>query len=80
MLRVDKNLLNKLPKYAQSWKWIQLEKDAYGISGKNCYVDALCEPLEDDEYQDEQVAFTCDNWAEFIWWVRQYNKSRRRMN
>ena len=79
MLRVDKKLVEKLPKYAQSWKWIQLEKNAFGISGRNCYVDAICEPLEDDEEKD-QVAFTCDNWEEFIWWVRQYKKSHRRMN
>lgn len=76
MLKVDQKLLAKLPKYAQSWKWIQLERSICG----GCLVDAICEPLPDDECQDDQVAFTCDNFEEFMWWVRQYNKSRRRMN
>lgn len=75
MLNVNKNLVEKLPKYAQGWKWIQLERSAWG--GR--LIDAICEPLPDDEDRD-QVAFTCDNWTEFVWWVRQYNKSRRRMN
>ena len=76
MLIVDKRLLAKLPKYAQGWNWSVLQKGAWG--GRE--IDAICEPLADDERQDEQVSFICDNWTEFIWWVRQYNKERRRMN
>ncbi|MBQ2895043.1 MAG: hypothetical protein IJE92_05950 [Clostridia bacterium] len=76
MLKVDKKLIDKLPKYAQSWKWLCLEKGGWG--GRE--IDAICEPLPEDSRQDEQVSFVCDNWTEFIWWVRKYHSELRRMN
>ena len=73
ILKVDKKLVAKLPKYAQSWKWIQLEK----TSG-SC-VDAICEQLPgDNRGRDCDVCFMADNFAEFKWEVSQYRKSYAR--
>ena len=75
MLTVDKKLLAKLPKYAQNWKWIQLQRSG------NC-IDALHEALDGDNRKEDDplVEYTCDNFEEFIWYVRKYNKEFRRMN
>lgn len=73
-LFVDNKLLSKLPQYAQAWKWIELERSAWGGS----FIDAICEPIEGDPEQEEQVSFTCDNFEEFLWRVRQYKKNFRR--
>jgi hypothetical protein len=74
MLIVDKNLFNKLPKYAQTWKWIQLQKGYTGFG-----IDAICQAKPKD-INKKDVDFTCDNWTEFIWWVRKYNNELRRQH
>lgn len=65
-MNVDKKLFEKLPKYAQKWEWIYLEKGYTGFG-----IDANCKADKNDKNQANLV-FTCDNWEEFIWWIRQY--------
>lgn len=72
MNKVDEKLLKKLPKYAQEWEWIYLEKTYDGSAG----IDANCKASKDDPEQGN-IVFVCDNWEEFIWWVRQYKKEFR---
>lgn len=67
--KVSKQLFDKLPKYAQAWDWKNLVKNSDGI-------DAHCKAHKDDPNQ-EDIFFICDNWEEFLWWVRQYNKNFR---
>ena len=68
---VDAKLFNKLPKYAQEWDWIYLEKGYTGFG-----IDANCKASKDDTDQTNLV-FTCDNWDEFIWWIRKYKSEFR---
>lgn len=74
-MKIEKSLFTKLPKYAQNYKWIQLQR-----SGK--YIDALHEALDGDSRKKDEplVEYTCDSFEEFIWYVRKYNKEFRRMN
>lgn len=73
-MKVNEKLFNKLPKYAQSWEWILLDGGYTGFG-----IDAICK-ARDDDANKEDVSFVCDNWQEFIWWVRQYNKELRRQH
>lgn len=66
MNTIDQKLLRKLPKYAQEWEWIYLEKGYTGFG-----IDANCKASKDDDNKANLV-FVCDNWEEFIWWVRRY--------
>ena len=72
--QINEKLFKKLPKYAQEWEWIYLEKGYTGYG-----IDANCKASKDDPDQANLV-FVCDNWEEFIWWVRQYNSNRRAQN
>lgn len=69
--KVDPKLLNKLPKYAQEWEWIYLEKGYTGFG-----IDAHCKASKDDPDQSNLV-FVCDNWDEFMWYVRKYKSEFR---
>lgn len=71
MNTIDAKLLSKLPKYAQNWDWLYLEKGYTGFG-----IDANCKAKSDDPDQSNLV-FVCDNWDEFIWWVRKYNSEYR---
>lgn len=70
-MEITKKLFDKLPKYAQQWEWIYLEKGYTGFG-----IDACCKASKDDANQSDLV-FTCDNWDEFIWWVRAYKNEFR---
>lgn len=74
MLKVDKELLKKLPKYAQGWDWVQLQQNGRSI-------DAMHKPLDDDprKNEDEIVEYTCYCFSEFIWYIKAYNKNFKRM-
>lgn len=68
-MTVDKKILAKLPKYAQAWNWIQLQ-NVYGTK-----IDAMCEPLPEDDWQEEAVCFTVDGISELLYGIREYKKN-----
>lgn len=71
---IKEKLFNKLPKYAQAWKWEYIDNGWTGFG-----IDACCAAKEEDSNK-EPVSFVCDTWEEFMWWVRMYNKELRRQH
>jgi hypothetical protein len=69
MNKISEKLMKKLPKYAQAWEWTYLYQGGFG----GFEIDASCKASKEDSNQEDLV-FVCDNWEEFIWWVRRYKR------
>lgn len=68
-MEINAKLFDKLPQYAKKWSWVYIDK---GIDNQG--IDAMCNPNENDT-DKRRVVFVCDNYTEFLWYVRKYRNT-----
>lgn len=73
MFRVDKNIANKLPKWATE-RMIDLDKVGYVNNAKYSY---MMKPFDDDPNKDEVQGYA-DSLSELKWQLAQYKKDYSR--